>query len=175
MSKLKFGDWVVRKTTGERMFVFYVEDEISWLVNLKGNVVCLLPEYLEHLPDCTGWDWQPPLQLREGGYYKNRRGDIVGPIRVNKNSPEYPWVSGNGFGYTPGGRCQVTGVYDLIEEVDPPYREPNPGEMCEVSNDGKTWESNRRFIGKSTSGLFVSELNGHFLHSSTFARVRIES
>jgi hypothetical protein len=58
------------------------------------------------------------MQIKEGRYYRNRGGRIVGPARLS-SSPDYPWQVGNltfhanGFFYPyPDASSQ-----DLIEEV----------------------------------------------------------
>ena len=78
---------------------------------------------IEHLPDCTGFDWVPPpkLQLREGAWYERRDGVIVGPCKPNTDydRDERPWVVGD-YVYANDGTNNAKTHCHLIREVDPP-------------------------------------------------------
>jgi hypothetical protein len=62
----KIGDWCERH--GERGFVFDVSSAAVWAV--RNNATALRFDthdtLLKHLPDCTGWDWQPTPNPGEG-------------------------------------------------------------------------------------------------------------
>lgn len=74
---------------------------------------------------------KPNLQLREGGWYRRRDGEVVGPVRRYKPNGTYPfWV--NGIGYTETGNYwenQIDHRYDLIEEVPAPEPEVKRAEL----------------------------------------------
>lgn len=62
---------------------------------------------------------EKPLQIKDGGWYKRRDGEVVGPADRNR-SQSYPWRLG-GKAYTKGGVCSEHAVgLNLICEVPPP-------------------------------------------------------
>jgi hypothetical protein len=78
---------------------------------------------IEHLPDCTGFDWvpAPKLQLREGAWYERKDGKIVGPCEPYKNpswAPEAKWEV-CGRWYSDGGKNPAPET-NLVREVEPP-------------------------------------------------------
>ena len=76
-----------------------------------------------HLPDCDGWDWQPPkpLKVEVGKWYRCRNGSVqkitgwwIGRI--------YPFTNDRGDTWTEGGRWILGGTHDrdLVEEIPEP-------------------------------------------------------
>jgi hypothetical protein len=82
-------------------------------------------DIIEHLPDCTGFDWvpAPKLQLREGAWYERKDGVVVGPCKKS-GLDDLPWFFGNFF-YRNDGTNNATDWCYLIREVDPP-QPPQP-------------------------------------------------
>jgi hypothetical protein len=86
-------------------------------------------DIIEHLPDCTGFDWVPPpkLQLREGAWYERKDGKIVGPCEPYKNpswAPEANWEVA-GRWYSDDGKNPAPET-NLIREVEPPQPKYRP-------------------------------------------------
>jgi hypothetical protein len=84
---------------------------------------------VEHLPDCTGFDWVPPpkLQLREGAWYERADGKIVGPCESYKNpswAPEANWEVA-GRWYSDDGKNPAPET-NLVREVEPPKPKYRP-------------------------------------------------
>jgi hypothetical protein len=84
---------------------------------------------VEHLPDCTGFDWvpAPKLQLREGAWYERKDGKIVGPCEVDREQPNdhgYKWTA-TPWRYRDDGSNLVTEDQWLVREVEPP-QPPQP-------------------------------------------------
>jgi hypothetical protein len=83
-------------------------------------------DLIEHIPDCTGFDWvpAPKLQLREGAWYERADGNIVGPCERCEESTTIltdgiaKWRIGC-LWYSDVGTCPVYSNY-LIREVEPP-------------------------------------------------------
>ena len=72
------------------------------------------------------------LEIKEGGFYVNRKGEKVGPISSNIPrgfDPAYVWTDGTNI-YTFSGRYWVSGSEnrDLIAEWSEPAAEPEWGE-----------------------------------------------
>jgi hypothetical protein len=86
---------------------------------------------VEHLPDCTGFDWvpKPKLQLREGAWYKRKDGKIVGPCAVDPDQDDYcthfnyKWVVGS-WRYRDDGTNAVESTQHLECEVPDPTPKP---------------------------------------------------
>ncbi len=87
-------------------------------------------DIIEHMPDCTGFDWVPPpkLQLREGAWYERKDGVVVGPCEP-KNGPVFPWMVGEYF-YRHDGTNNTEPTF-LIREVDPPQPKYRPFKNAE--------------------------------------------
>ncbi len=89
-------------------------------------------DLIEHLPDCTGFDWvpAPKLQLREGAWYERADGNIVGPCERCEESTTIrtdgiaKWRIGC-LWYSDVGTCPVYSNY-LIREVEPPKPKYRP-------------------------------------------------
>jgi hypothetical protein len=82
-------------------------------------------DIIEHLPDCTGFDWvpTPKLQLREGAWYERKDGKIVGPCRLLDSQERHgelvaKWVM-NRFWYDDAG-TNPSDCCCIIREVEPP-------------------------------------------------------
>jgi hypothetical protein len=79
-------------------------------------------DIIEHLPDCTGFDWvpTPKLQLREGAWYERKDGEIVGPCKKS-TFPDHQWMIEPWLYFDDGTNKAIldTGVW-LIREVEPP-------------------------------------------------------
>lgn len=82
-------------------------------------------DIIEHLPDCTGFDWEPTpkLQLREGAWYERKDGKIVGPC-VKHNDKDRPWAI-DVYLYSDEGINSATTLSHIVREVDPP-QPPQP-------------------------------------------------
>lgn len=118
----KFGDWCEGLKDGKRYRFLvrcaYNRDNGRFLDG-EGVFSSIAYADLKPLPDCTGWDWKPTLQLREGAWYERADGKIVGPCRPCSWSKER-WVVDQ-YWYNDDG----TNTYDLsflIREVDPPKK-----------------------------------------------------
>jgi hypothetical protein len=85
-------------------------------------------DIIEHLPDCTGFDWvyTPKLQLREGAWYERNDGKIVGPcLSYHENGqPDRKW-NVSPFWYRDDGTNCYKDSY-LIREVEPPQPKYRP-------------------------------------------------
>jgi hypothetical protein len=90
VSEIKVGDFIevygsgFDATQAVRLMVYGVEADGDRVhlhsVTQKGVLQVWFPKHVTHLPDCTGWDWKPPLELKEGAYYENASGEVVGPL-----------------------------------------------------------------------------------------------
>jgi hypothetical protein len=83
-------------------------------------------DIVEHLPDCTGFDWvpKPKLQLREGAWYRRKDGKIVGPcVGQERDCYGHTWIAGVYLYYDNGQNRAADGVW-LEEEVPDPTPEP---------------------------------------------------
>jgi len=85
-------------------------------------------DIIEHLPDCTGFDWVPPpkLQLREGAWYERKDGLIVGPCEpyIDPYNPEQRKWTMHGRWYHDDG-YNPHSEHCIVREVDPP-KPPTP-------------------------------------------------
>ena len=82
-------------------------------------------DIIEHLPDCTGFDWvpTPKLHLREGAWYERADGKIVGPCRMRTGGlrVDYRWdVSGELYHDDGTQRPIAIPGWCLVREVEPP-------------------------------------------------------
>jgi hypothetical protein len=79
---------------------------------------------VEHLPDCTGFDWvpKPKLQLREGAWYRRKDGKIVGPCEPSTSREDRFWTVA-GYFYTHDGTNTHPSL-TLEEEVSDPTPKP---------------------------------------------------
>ena len=74
------------------------------------------------------------MQIREGAYYRTRRGDLVGPMRKRDGSNDFPWGYGRDC-WTNDGRfsSDINDCYfDLISEV---YVSDTPPTVQETEAD----------------------------------------
>jgi hypothetical protein len=83
-----------------------------------------------------------PFALREGGYYRNRSGDVVGPIiRRTLMGTSYPWTH-NGLTYTDGGKFDNSSngsFEDLVSETDAPIIMPPIPDSVATPQVGEFW------------------------------------
>lgn len=81
-------------------------------------------DIVEHLPDCTGFDWvpKPTLQLREGAWYRRKDGKIVGPCKPSISREDRFWTVG-GYFYMHDGTNTHPNL-TLEEEVSDPTPKP---------------------------------------------------
>jgi hypothetical protein len=81
-------------------------------------------DIVEHLPDCTGFDWvpKPKLQLREGAWYKRKDGKIVGPCKRSTDKADRPWSIAAIY-YKDDGTNTINWA-TIIEEVPDPTPKP---------------------------------------------------
>jgi hypothetical protein len=79
------------------------------------------------------------LQLKEGGWYKRRDGEIVGPA-IKFDDERYPWQVGEQLIYTSIGKFHFDGAKDsrdLICEVPPPIDGYRPSGEFRVPVNGQ--------------------------------------
>lgn len=100
------------------------------LINCAGSTAYTITEdtRLEHLPDCTGWTWQPTpkLQLREGAWYERPCGKIVGPCKLlDRDSAIRKWDI-QGYWYADDGKHCASDALNLIREVPAPAPKYRP-------------------------------------------------
>ena len=132
----KIGDWcevvfcdqVVR---GIVYYINYIPSDVKLYIVRKG-LPFETPKFLRdivdltkatYIPDCTGWDWVEPLQLKEGCWYERRDGEIVKAIKISdgqgfkyKLGNQFIWIDEHGF-YRAD---HLKNEYDLIREVPAP-------------------------------------------------------
>lgn len=123
MSEIKVGSWVeYTNSQTVRLFVYLVGKRCVHCVNLDGQRYVLHLDFVTHLPDCTGWDWQP-LVIREGGYYELANGEIVGPIGRDGNHWQFTHdkIKGEGRWWHEGGR-NTTPEWSIVKEVPAPIQ-----------------------------------------------------
>lgn len=116
-------------------------------------------------------DIKEPVQVREGGYYETRAGEIVGPATFLPGRSVLRW-SLNGQSYKDDGCWNVEGKptqHDLIREVPPPikYREPtmaDVGREIQVSDIDESYACDIRvqFIGMDGTRFVARELSGEY-------------
>lgn len=126
MSEWKFGDWCEGLKDGKRYRFLvqcaYNRDDGRFLDG-EGVFSAIAYADLKPIPDCTGWDWQPPkLQLREGAWYERVDGKIVGPC--SRYEGNRPWVV-SGWMYDDDGTNSIKSI-QLVREVDPPKPKYRP-------------------------------------------------
>lgn len=92
-------------------------------------------DLVEEVPDPT-----PKLQIREGAYYRNRQGEVVGPMRW-RDMPagaDYPWTDQKSETYGAHGAFFVLDrdehPRDLVEEVPAPKPQLQIQEGCFYRN-----------------------------------------
>jgi hypothetical protein len=81
-------------------------------------------DLVEHLPDCTSYAWEPKpkMQLKEGAWYKNAHGHVVGPCKPSTDRNDRPWIV-DGIYYQDDGTNTLAGCH-LVEEVPDPTPKP---------------------------------------------------
>jgi hypothetical protein len=81
-------------------------------------------DLLKEVPGAT-----PDLRIKAGKFYRNRAGDVIGPMQ-RRDSTRYPWMSsgaanpGDHLVYRDNGRIWLNGLAgpDLVEEVPAPAK-----------------------------------------------------
>jgi hypothetical protein len=68
MNDVKIGGWC--EYEGCRYLVFNTRIPNISCVNEHGDVGFIKPSEATYLPDCTGWDWQPPQPIDPGEGYR---------------------------------------------------------------------------------------------------------
>jgi hypothetical protein len=142
MSEIKIGDWIEANAYRSMIYDIRTDGDRTYLCSVTqgGCMHVWYPRDVTHLPDCTGWDWKPALQLKEGAYYENADGKIVGPLYRDSCGK---WVAkikpdGSGHWYRDDG-TNVTPEWSLVRECDPPkpsYRHfKDVWEMLEHAKD----------------------------------------
>jgi len=79
------------------------------------------------------------MKIEAGKYYRNRAGDVVGPVARSTECENYPFISCGSY-LTEEGRFYARSPdhpYDLIEEVPAPHVEAAPEYGPEIQVDGK--------------------------------------
>ncbi len=164
MTEWKFGDWCEDQNGKRYRFLVqcaYNRDNGRFLDG-EGVFSAIAYSDLKLLPDCTGWDWNPKLQLREGAWYKRADGVIVGPCRrkTNENNPG-PWIVGPCWYNDDGTNCH--GPWRLVREVDPPKPKYRPFKTAdEFKPHRERWlvskESNtlKRVCGFNDKGIWFT-------------------
>ena len=121
------------------------------------------------------------LQIVEGGYYKNRRGEKVGPMKPNKNAKQqpdkYPWVAAtkydNDFYKNNGEWHWQDGEESQYDLIAPWTAAPAAAQEASVDEPGEgyRWVEKREGIEKGdqrkVNGLWVeTEFWGPNIHAS---------
>lgn len=74
----KIGDWL--EFRDERQFVYRVDDLLVHFVSKDGDPDHSMDDSREltHLPDCTGWEWEPPKPIDPPeGYRLITEGEVI--------------------------------------------------------------------------------------------------
>jgi hypothetical protein len=156
----KFGDWLENDAKERCRIIDITADLERVQVRVIFNNGSISPWCnaccFTHLPNCDSWNWQPPLQLKEGCWYERRDGEIVGPCK-NGTGKDGPWL------ITPHWyRDDGTNTWEpshLVREVSAPTPpapiEPPPGYRLlsgdEVIADGDFYLSKNGCWFDSTS------------------------
>ncbi len=146
---------------------------------------------VEHLPDCTGFDWMPPpkLQLREGAWYEREDGKIVGPCapyrELGSMSGLKPMWKIGSYWYTDDGKNPAAFTH-IVREVEPPkprYRAfanlkeflPHRDRFVCINNPNDKYPELYRFNVFNDHTFWLHSTTGHLytrgLHEYRFADV----
>jgi hypothetical protein len=173
----KIGDWCEYGIEAvERFYVFNVDhgDCVGvWAVS-KNGVKTISPfssnvnlRHLKHLPDCTGWDWQPTpkLQLREGAWYERADGKIVGPCSPGLETiPKWTFKVGSVFYDEEGNQVNRNPMLAIIREVPVPAPKYRP-----FVNAAEFRPHRDRWIrDKSSCAVRVTSLNDNGANGSSW-------
>ena len=134
--KLIPGQWY-EDSNDERCLAFGSDDVVYrdgiTTIDVKPKAI----KRFTHLPDCTGWDWQPPkppLKVEVGKWYRCRDGSatkIVG-YREGATYGEYCYRDKFGMTYRIDGAWTFKpSQHDLVEEIPEP--EPDYIELHKAS------------------------------------------
>jgi hypothetical protein len=168
MTEIKIGDWV--KWRGERFIVIAQIGNVYRIVSKFGDPVRATADDFTHLPGCTGWDWKPPLELKEGAYYENASGEVVGPLTRGRDSDGSDRWEANlpgtmaGYWFHADGTC-VTAEWSLVKEVPKPevWRKATIDDACRAIH-GEVVES--RFRDNECDAWCDSILVGYDRHNN---------
>lgn len=99
------------------------------------------------------------MQIEEGKYYKDRRGEIQGPMRTgHNNNTKYPWEAGDtNEWFTDNGHYtyyELQSDYDLVEEYKIPEHYPNKVKSEDLVNHPSHYTSH-------PSGIECIEITRH--------------
>lgn len=105
----------------------------------------------------------PPLQLREGGWYIDNDQSLHGPAHLDESkSKEYRWnvpfatkPNGNWWCY-PDGRCCI-GSRRLLREVEPPAKESKSPEALPINDPSKEDITSGGWIAHDGKGRTIPE------------------
>ena len=106
MHTYKIGEWFQLGIL--RYLVYRVDSNGYWGVGLSGeSVLCAWTDRQpKHLPDCTGWDWQPTPREWWINEYEKRNGSVSVVIHATSELAEK--CAG-------GNRLRCTRVREVIE------------------------------------------------------------
>jgi len=104
--KWEFGDWGREKATGLIVRFVGVTETCYAFVFRDGSTSRRYSNQVEHLPDCTGFDWKPELKYRpfaNAAEFKPYRDlwvkfkEVAGVFRVMEISNDCVRFAGTGF------------------------------------------------------------------------------
>jgi hypothetical protein len=140
-----------------------VESRASIERNAYSRVLSLIDAAI-----CEQEQAEKPLQLREGGWYQRRDGEIVELERVDES--DIPWrADGYWYALDSGGKSNEGPGYpqfDLIREVPAPYLQPMKWQSAvgdgRMNNDWQLWADGllKRFLDHELARLWqrIAEL-----------------
>jgi hypothetical protein len=76
-----------------------------------------------------------PIKIEAGKKYVDATGDIVGPMIVTDYSPNYPFMTPEGYEYTGDGffhESKVPSGFDLVQEYVPAVGEDPAADVAEL-------------------------------------------
>lgn len=106
------------------------------------------------------------MKLREGGYYRRRDGEVIGPIAMpNPDHHQYPfWCANHKHWYASSGGYYFSGgesPYDLIEEVPAPGSEKPAKRPLQVGDRVAFYTQHGRTVGTvERVGVFKLKVSG---------------
>ncbi len=163
----KIGDWC--EWNGVRRLVFDVDDEqLETVRNIGGTKsIPIGLAGLIHLPDCTGWYWQPTpkLQLREGAWYERQDGEIVGPCE-KLDTTTVCWFIGSKWYRGDGTTLGICPKLTLIREVPAPAPKYRPfANAAEFKPHRDRWIRDKNNWAVRVNSLSHDGANGSSWHS----------
>lgn len=123
----KFGDWA---DTPEGILRFVSDRGVRWcLIDAFKLLHYVESRYVKYLPDCTGWDWQPPKPIEQPpGYRLLLREEMVvagdkcicpPDIVANRGWRD---ASGKSIGCSAGWMIDNYGITAYARKIAPTYR-----------------------------------------------------